>query len=391
MSNFIVPAVGNPNGGFQDGDQVTAANLNAHVMDAIPTGEFISGRTESTTLNLTDYFLKVESDGNLYRIASSLVGANAETADHETIKVSIIQPHNNGNGGSTPFNSITVNNTSNIAFNLGAYSDPLDNNGGQFSVTGNTYAFDYRHAVGAGSANLFVIGDTSRKSTFVLWGDTVRINSSVRPVNFNSNNAIRIPSGTTAERPTTPDTECGDTGLIRYNTTTSKIEVSTPGVVNGWSDVYYPQTAVKTGNVGTLGAGIVYRSTSEFDIPDNETWLLSIDAHWSTPASGNTQPGYWYETAIFATKNTYTDVELKRYYTSYTPYSGINRFNVTIPLTKALLGNLSKKIEIRTYATNNSTTLATFSNLNGPSSTNWYSVSLVKVKTADFTANNAIL
>lgn len=395
-NNFTVPPVGNPNGGFQNGDQVTADNLNAHVVDATPTGNFISGRNSSSEVNDEDYFLKVDANNDLWKISSSNFGSTAGVAKHGVLYVDTIRNFTGGDGVANPFGPIAINFTSNISFTLGSYSDPTNTQGGSFGVTGTGNFFYYKgvNTLDGGPAlngNSFYIGDESKRATFVV-NSTETAFRNTWPVNFSYNTkALILPSGTTAQRPVANNGFGGvSAGMFRFNSDVNKLEYY--GTDSNWNQISsYSGTIIKTGNVGTLGAGIVYRSSLEFDIPDNETWLFSIDAHWSTPASGNTQPGYWYETAIFATKTNYTDVELKRYITNYTPYSGINRLNVTIPLTKSLLANLSKKIEVRTYATNNGSTLATFSTLGGPANSNWFTVTLVKVKTSEFTANNAIL
>ena len=390
MPNFIVPAVGNPNGGFADGDQVTADNLNAHVTEAIPTGDFIAGRTESFQTDTGDYYLKVDSNGDIYKIDGNLITATAQVGRHTSFFTNNIYAIG-GNGVSGAFGSIGISDTNQLTFNIGAYSDPNDYTGGAFSVTGNTHTFYFKGPYAyQTNNNIFRVGTSNNKSSFQVYANNATITCD-EVIGLSCVKGLSIPAGTTAQRPMNGNVPSSD-GIVRFNSDTSDIEFSASGA---WNSISSRATGLRTGYVGTAGTGIVYRSTAEFDIPADETWIFSIDAHWSTPAGGNTQPGYWFETAIFATKATYTDVELKRYYTNYTPYSGINRLSVSIPLTKTLLGNLSKKIEIRTYATNNSTTLATFTNLGsaipGGTQTNWFSVKLVKVKTTEFTSINAIL
>lgn len=73
---------------------------------------------------------------------------------------------------------------------------------------------------------LVTSGDNTATLTFQTNGTTgLSINAS-QNANCTSTGAIKVPSGTTANRPT------GVNGMVRYNTSTSRIE----GYINGtWS------------------------------------------------------------------------------------------------------------------------------------------------------------
>lgn len=387
MPNFIVPVVGNPNGGFQNGDQVTAENLNAHVVEAIPTGEFISGRDVSTTPNLTDYYLKVEADGSLKKIASSYIGANAENADHTTLKVQTITSRS-GDGSATPYGSIALNNTGNLTFWLGAYNDPLNYNSGSFIVNASIQSFQYRAPIAGGNSNLFVIGDESKQSTFVCYAQTAYFRNTW-PLDLSYNKkAVILPTGTTSERPVAGNGVGGvGSGMLRFNSEINDIEFyGTDGIWNGAKSQVL-SIATKTGYTCVYGDGILYRSSQEWDIPADETWVVHFQAQWKSGYGGNTRPDYWYRMRAFATKATYVDVELKMWQRNYPVGSGDNDMDVILPLTRTSLASLSKKIEFRAYATNSDTVGGVLN----PSVESNYNIIVYKYKTSVYNTINAIL
>lgn len=294
MPNFIVPVVGNPAGGFQNGDQVTAENLNAHVQDAVPTADFIVGRQTTTDVFFNDWFLKVGPDGNLYKVRGGLVGSKPEL-----IQVSNIRSAT-GDGSGTIFGSVLFNQTSNFIFTLNAYSDTSERNGGNFIGNANGYAFNYNAPIASGWSNLFTIGDGSKLSTFVVHGDTIRFNSPTRPVNFNSTNAIKLPSGTSSERPSTDPEFSSINGFLRFNTENQDLEFASSA---GWNSVKGSAGGIvyiKKIPDFTFNWDLTFYETPSVVVPEGEIWVYEL--HYVFNADnwgGNTRPEMVFQTALF--------------------------------------------------------------------------------------------
>jgi hypothetical protein len=159
------------------------------------------------------------------------------------------------------------------------------------------------------------------------------------------------------------------------------------GLRNAGKQVVTEIVAAKTGVTAVFGAGILHK-TQDFDIPADETWILTFHANWETNESGNTRPGYSYYVRAFAEKATYSDVQLGEWLTVYPPYSGVNRIHAVLILTQASLASLSKKIKFVAYDTNSSSVLATIINA---STRSYYNITLQKTKTATFTTDSSIL
>jgi hypothetical protein len=382
MPNFIVPVVGNPNGGFQNGDQVTAENLNSHVTNAVPTGEFISGREESLAVSGLDYFLKLGEDGNLYKAASNLIGGSAELLRPNFIRSGI------GDGVNSSFGSLVIEDYNNLLIRLGAYSDPLNPNGGSFDSDANSYIFKFRNSyVFQTNNNIFQIGTSDYRGWIRNYASVWSVDSTNVP-EFAGNHGVKLPVGSTAQRPGTGTNPPASVGTIRYNSDISDVEFLSG---NGWASVKPKVLSIahKSGSVmAATAAGLLWRSTAEFDIPEDETWVLYFSGNWQTPGSSNTNPDHYFKVKVWASKPQYTNVLLKEYQRVYAAKAGENDIALSIPITKASLANVSKKIEIFAYATNSDTAVATIFN---PSTTSTYNVFLYRYKTADYTELNAIL
>lgn len=222
MPNFIVPVVGNPNGGFQNGDQVTAENLNAHVQEAIPIGAFIGGRVESQTVAELDYFLKLGEDGNLYKVKGSSVASFAGSKA-EYIKVREISGYT-GDGSTVPFSSISFNKTNNLFLWLNAWSDTSNNSGGNFQVTANSHTFTYNQTGVFGvSNNLFKVGTANNRSWFDCNSYIWAVDSTFVP-EFKGTHALRIPVGGNTQRPGVGNNPNAAVGQIRFNSDINDVE-----------------------------------------------------------------------------------------------------------------------------------------------------------------------
>ena len=105
---------------------------------------------------------------------------------------------------------------------------------------------------------------------------------------FNLTGAIKIPVGTTAERPATP--VAGD---LRFNSTITDAEV-----YNGsnWSSISQPKVYVIFGTAtGATGAGVenmVYQ-TPVLTVPSGETWIYEVYVQTTSGhVNGNTRSAY---------------------------------------------------------------------------------------------------
>ncbi len=145
--------------------------------------------------------------------------------------------------------------------------------------------------------------------------------------------------------------------------------------------------AAKTGKCGVFGPSILHK-TGEFDIPEDETWIVTFHARWNAGTGGNTNPDWFYTTKAFAVKDTYADVELGSWTQNFPAKSGPAEIYVILTLTKGSLSNLSKRIMFKTYATN-STTADGY--IQSPNSTSHYEITLQKVKTEAFNLDSSIL
>ncbi len=145
--------------------------------------------------------------------------------------------------------------------------------------------------------------------------------------------------------------------------------------------------AAKTGKCGVFGPSILHK-TGEFDIPEDETWIVTFHARWNAGNGGNSNPDWYYTTKAFAVKDTYADVELGSWTQNFPAKSGPAEIYVILTLTKGSLSNLAKRIMFKTYATN-STTADGY--IQSPNSTSHYEITLQKVKTEAFNLDSSIL
>lgn len=323
MPNFIVPVVGNPNGGFQNGDQVTAENLNAHVQDAVPTSSFIEGRQTSTEVNHNDWFMKVGTDGNLYKVRGGLLGVSPELLKVNEIKAV------GGDGSTTPYGSMTFNSIGNMSIWLGAYSDPANTNSGTLSVNGNSYVFTYKQPYSQLPMNYnnFIIGSTDNRSWTRIFSETFQLDSKYVP-EFVGTHGLKLPSGTTSERPSNPVD-----GTIRYNTETKDLEFRAN---SSWSGLQSSAaTAIYTKQLPamTFAAGVVlWETPNAFVVPEGEEWVYELHYQFNADNwGGNTRPEVLFTTEIL--KGTIPVITM----VAFTgPYGGnLSAAHATVTLTRA--------------------------------------------------------
>jgi hypothetical protein len=156
------------------------------------------------------------------------------------------------------------------------------------------------------NGNLTSSGTLAVTSTSTLSGDvTAGANLTVVGLaNFNTTEAIKIPVGTTVQRPATPAT-----GQIRYNSTLAATEIyngtawdpvpvagtnlTLPNTVNFTGTIQYNGTAVYSLTAITeetittaTGSGVIWTS-SPFTKPSDEIWVFEADAYISSGGTIN--------------------------------------------------------------------------------------------------------
>jgi hypothetical protein len=240
---------------FTSGQVLTAADLNAHVNSATLLPGSINDQTAITAFDIqsTDTFNIYDSSGAVLRKA---------TVD-DLFRSGMIAKFDNISGKSGQNLAITPASGFAVAINGNLTSS------GTLAVTStSTLSGD----VTAG-ANLTVVG----------------------LANFNTTEAIKLPVGTTAQRPGTPAT-----GQIRYNSTLAATEIyngtawdpvpvagtnlTLPNTVNFTGTIQYNGTAVYgltaiyEENIGSVtGSGVIWTS-SPFTKPSDEIWVFEVNS-----------------------------------------------------------------------------------------------------------------
>ena len=312
---------------------VTHTNLNAHVDNARIVGGAISEQVANSSSSDSDLLL-INKGGDLFKQTKgeftnainantisvnelSVVDVSTDTGDFDAITMT-------GASGSSwiDVNNAFVINTSttnyNINFGFGT-SNPLP------APTGWTGTQVYNF-----------LGQTTNftKGTNVLTGG--------HNVNIDGNVAV--------------------TGTI---------------VSNGKPVMTGSAVVTKSGQAGLLGENILYKS-QEWDIPEDETWIVTFLCHFQTGQIGNTRPDGYYTVTACVEKPTYSDVTIKALTKVWPSYGALAFINVIIPLTRGDMANMAKRLR--------------FDSSHGVISTySYYSISLQKVKTAQYTTDISIL
>ena len=243
---------------FITGDQVTAANLNAHTNSAILLPGSITDQPD---------------------IAANTVAAGDSIALHDLSALTLKEA--------------TVGDllNSGLGITTGAIAG---NAGGNIVITpAATYALSI-------AGNLSSTGNLSVTGTSTLTGNVTAVGTLdvTGNASFNSVEALKLPVGTTLNRPASPVA-----GQIRYNSTLSAAEVyngtswdavpvggttlTLAGTVNITGAIQYNGTAVYglyavteetipfSGSIGT--GGVMFTSTV-FTKPSDEIWHFEVDA-----------------------------------------------------------------------------------------------------------------
>jgi len=193
------------------GEIVTAAELNGMIDSATITPSIITDQTEGTSAsNVTDYLLYADTfNGVLKKINVQNIFRSGNI-----IETSVINGHDNGN------NSLLL--SSGVSFEMHCSSF---GNVGEFSNTGILIkgtgvpvkiSSEYGTGLGNGAGGLMFESAGYGMDFSSTNNGTVRF---AQRTLFNTTGAIKLPVGTTAQRPATP--VAGDT---RFNSTTSSTE-----------------------------------------------------------------------------------------------------------------------------------------------------------------------
>ena len=329
---------------------VTASNLNQHVSLAQLAGGAVVEQTPNASSNNTDKIIIGTGSGGSAAIWSQTKLQFLDSISSSTISVNTLSV------GSGDFDDITIN---------GAYGPTNYFNIGNAALYNSTddgfvmFGYDnITHALPAGHVG----------NTFRFHGREVLFTDPTSAVNL-------LTAGT------------GIDVTIAGNLVVQHTLDVAGGLRNAGKQVVTEIIAAKTGKVEVFGASILHK-TGDFDIPADETWIVTFHAHWQTPEAANTRPDWQFYVRAFAEKATYSDVQLDEWISVYEAYSQVNRIHAVLILTQASLASLSKKIKFVAYAVNSSTTLATIINA---STRSYYNITLQKTKTATFTADSSIL
>lgn len=318
---------------------VTHTNLNAHVDNARLVGGAIDEQVQNSVTTDNDLIL-INKGGDLFKQTK---GQFTETINSNTISVNEL--------------SVVTNSTDTIDTDV-------------IEMTGSTT----ESYIDLNNASIFSSNTTNYNINF----------------GFGATSLFPAPTGWTS--PTTYNFFGGVTNFVKgTNVATDEghdvnidgnVEVSGTITSNGKPVMTGSAVVAKAGQAGLLAPDILYKS-QELDIPEDETWVFTFLCHFQTPQSGNTRPDYYYTVKAQAEKATYSDVVLKEWTKVFPPYSVMAFINVIIPITRGDLANMPKKLKF------------TLTNLNNSSYINptysYYSISLQKVKTEQYTTDIAIL
>lgn len=316
MPNFIIPVVGNPAGGYFDGDQVTAANLNAHIQEAIPTPDFINSLPDGTGYSQddpNDYYMKVDKDGYLVKVAATSVGSIPNTVTTLVVNTPLIK-------SPTPDNifdqweSLYIQSGNQISIQSNYTGSPT-NNYSSIIMTGNVSISTGIGDVYINSGTPTVVNGVNTWPKFNINRDVVidTGNLKVRGGPYASDGGsgfIQIPRGPTSSRPNTqdiyPSYPLGSnvSGVMRFNTTTNDLEWVDTTQADNWNSVKRANSSATYVKQLTLPAfalnAVLWESPSEFVVPEGEVWIYELNYQFNSGNwGGNTRPEPVFDTKIF--------------------------------------------------------------------------------------------
>ena len=241
------------------GEIVTAAGLNGMIDAATLDPSAITSKTNLATLTGDEYALVVDTSGALKKTQLKNITLTGEDVITDNIfgksinGTLIIQPQGSTSNLNIYGGSVggSVGSISGYAKNISLTAESSVDNTGAFTVTAGTGGMSFN----AGNAPIDFLSK----------------------VDFNTTGAVKLPVGTTAERPAVP--VAGDT---RFNSTTSSTET-----YNGssWSSGYtlyevYEET-LPTWAAVSAGINNAVVTTASFTKPSDEVWVFEVDGSWS--------------------------------------------------------------------------------------------------------------
>lgn len=324
---------------------VTHTNLNAHVDNAKLLGGAIDEQVSNSVSTDQDLLL-VNKGGDLFKQTKAQFTQNINSQSISTNELSVAEA------------STDLVDTDVIEMTGGADESYIDlNNASIFSSNTTKYNIDF--GFGVGTAFPAPTGWNS-PTTYNFFGGVTNFTKGVNV-----------------------ETDEGHDVNIDGNVTVSGEIIS-----NGKPVMTGTAIAAKTGKCGIFAPHILHK-TGEFDIPDDETWVVLFHARWIPNGStDNTRPDWYYTVKAFAIKDTYADVELGSWTQNFPARSGLSEITLLLSLTKGSLSNLSKRIVFQFYAHNSTTVLGS---IFSPNTTSHYEITLQKVKTEAFTQDSSIL
>lgn len=313
---------------------VTHTNLNAHVDNARLVGGAIDEQVQNSVTTDNDLIL-INKGGNLFKQTK---GQFTRAINSETISVNEL---------SVVTNSTDTIDTDVIEMTGTTAESYIDlNNASIFSSSKTNYNINF----GFGATSLFPA-----------------------PTGWNTPTTYNFFGGVTNfTKGTNVATDEGHDVNIDGNVTVAGTIVS-----NGKPVMTGSAVVAKSGQAGLLNSTTLYRS-QELDIPEDETWVFTFLCHFQTGQTGNTRPDGYYTVTASSEKATYSDVTLASWTKVFPPYGALGFINVIIPITRGDMANMAKRLKFTT-------------NVGIVSAYSYYSISLQKVKTAQYTTDISIL
>ena len=322
------------------GEIVTAAGLNGMIDSATIDPSAITAQSNLATLTGDEYALIVDPSTGLLKktqLKNNLLAGN-------NVKTNLI---NQVTGASSV---LTIESNPSVAMLLrgtGGLSLQTETGG----ITINTIASGGTGAIGVQSNGMTFDGQGG--------GATGVIDFQTRTI-FSYTSAVKLPVGTTAQRPATPVT-----GDLRFNSTITDAEV-----YNGsaWSSISQPKVYVISGTAtGATGAGVenmVYQ-TPVLTVPSGETWTYQFWVQTTSGyVNGNTRADYA-SVSLKVYNNTTLITTLNGSTSPYGGHTATHTFSVAF--TSA---DVSPKLILKTY------------NWWGLNEEPKYTIKLTKVKTS---------
>ncbi len=269
-----------------DTNVISTTVSNADI-DIIPDGTGkvnVTGNAQVTgNLNVT---------GNVSATGDITIGGNVTIGDDENDTINIVAGITSDllPSETAKYNLGTTAETWNSIHATSAYIDDIQIDTGVIQNTVSNADLELRYA-GNGSV---IIDDFVLKGSRISSANDIVFAPSTGVVDIDGTGSIRIPAGTTAQRPSVPAV-----GMIRYNTTTSKFEgydgnwVVLTGVYDLDADTYITAELTPGANDDTIrfyagGTEIASVTQTEFNVAKLQIDSISIDGQTISTTTANT-------------------------------------------------------------------------------------------------------